>query len=164
MVASLVYKIKQRWDKKKLIVILFIDIKRAFDHVLKTQLVVQMLELEINRDLIYWIKLFLTNRKLQLVKDSHNNLEKKVETGIPQGSPICLILFLIYINKVFEQVEKNLPKIVSLLFVDILDFIMSKMLIKEIAKVLEKVGNLIIKRGGKIAITYTTAKTKLIMF
>ena len=49
------------------------DVKKAFNHVSKTQLIAQMLELEIDGDLIYKTKTFLTNQKLQLVIDNYNN-------------------------------------------------------------------------------------------
>ena len=65
-----------------------------------------MVEREIDGDLICWTKSFLTDRKLQLVIDGDNNQDKEVETGIPQGSPVSPILFLIYISEIFEQVEK----------------------------------------------------------
>ena len=121
------------------------DVKGAFDHISKTQLVACMLELEIDRDFICWTKSFLINQKLQLVIDGHNNPKNEIETGIPQGLPVSPILFLIYINVVFEQVEKKLPEIVSLSFVDNLGFIASETLVKEIAKALKKVGNLIVE-------------------
>lgn len=59
------------------------DVKGVFDHVSKTQLIAQMFELEIDGDLIRCRRSFLTDRKLQLVIDGHNNQEKEVETGIP---------------------------------------------------------------------------------
>ena len=77
--------------------------------------------------------------------NGYNNSEKNVETGIPQELPVSLILFLIYISRVFEQVKKELPKIVSLLFLDDLGFIASRMSVKKIAKALEKVDNLIVE-------------------
>lgn len=64
---------------------LYIDVKGAFDHVSKIQLIARMLELGVDGDLICWTKSFLTDRKLQLVIDGHNNLENDIETGIPQG-------------------------------------------------------------------------------
>lgn len=121
------------------------DMKGAFDHVSKTQLVVQMLELKIDGDPIRWTKSFFTNRKLQLVIDGHNNPENDIETGIPLGSPVSLILFWLYISGVFEQVEKGLPEIKSLLFVNHVGFITSETLVKEIAKALRKVGDLVVE-------------------
>ena len=77
--------------------------------------------------------------------DGHNNPENDVETGIPQGSPVFPILFLIYISGVFEQVEKELPELVSLSFVDDLGFIASRTSVKEIAKALGKFGKLVVE-------------------
>lgn len=41
-----------------------------------------MLELEIDRDFIWWTKSFFIDRKLQLIIDGHNNLENDVENKI----------------------------------------------------------------------------------
>lgn len=101
-VASLIYKVEQRCAKKKLAAALFKDVKGAFDHVSKSQLVAQMLELEIDGDLIRWTKSFLINQKLQLIINDHNNPENDVKIGIPQRLPVSSLLFLIYISRVFE--------------------------------------------------------------
>ena len=52
----------------------------------------------------------------------------------------------------------------SFLFIDDLGFIASGTSIKEISKVLEKVGILIVEWGGRNAVTYDTAITKLVLF
>ena len=57
-----------------------------------------MIKLGIDGDLVAWTKSFLTDRKVQLVIDGHENKEREIETGIPQGSPVSPILFLVYIN------------------------------------------------------------------
>ena len=66
--------------------------------------------------------------------NDHYNSKNNVKTGICQGLSVLSILFLIYISNVFEQVEKKLSEIVSLLFIDDLGFIASKTLVKEIGK------------------------------
>ena len=104
------------------------------------------------------------DRKLQLVIDRHNDLENTIKIGISQGLPESLILFLIYISEVFEQVEKKLPKIMSLLFVHDLGFIASRTSVEEIARTLEKVDNLIVPWERKNVVTYNTAKTELVLF
>ena len=86
---------------------LFIDVKKAFDHVLKGQLFNQMIELGIDGDLVTWIGFFLTDQKVQLVIDGHNNKEREIETVIPQGSPASTILFLIYISGVFNKIAET---------------------------------------------------------
>ena len=102
VVGSFVYEVKQRWAGKKLAAALFMDVKETFDHVSKTQVVARILELQIEGDFIYWIKLFLMNQNLQLVIDSHNNPENDIKTGISEKLPVSPIQFLKYISRVFE--------------------------------------------------------------
>ena len=163
-VALLVQRVEEIWAEKKLAAALFMDVKGAFDHVAKNQLISQMAELDIDGDLIRWTRSFLTDRKIQLIIDGHANQEERIETGIPQGSPVSPILFLIYISGVFGQVEENLPGVVSLSFVDDLGFIASGASVKEIAKTLEKVSKVVLQWGKENAVTYDTGKTELVLF
>lgn len=87
-----------------------------------------------------------------------------METGIPQGSPVSPILFLIYISEVFEAVKKNVPEITSLLFMDNLGFLASGNFIQEIATTLEKMGKIVIKWGLANVVTYDIAKMEAILF
>ena len=85
------------------------DVKGAFDHVSRAQLTQRMSDLGIDDDLIGWTQSFLTDRWVELVIDGHINPKCKVETGILQRSPISPILFLIYISRVFLEIESRLP-------------------------------------------------------
>lgn len=51
-VVLLVYEVQQKWSEIKLPAALFMNVKRAFDHVSKIQLVAQMIELGVDKDLI----------------------------------------------------------------------------------------------------------------
>ena len=105
----------------------------------------------------------MTNRKIQLVIDAHDNKEREIENGIPQGSPVSPILFLIYISRVFDKVSETSPFVTSLLFVDDLGFIAAGNSVKEIVKVLEKVAQVVIEWGRLNAVTYNTSKTEAIL-
>ena len=61
------------------------DVKRAFDHVSKGQLIARIIKIGVDEDLIKWTKSFLTNRKVQLVIDGHDNPEQSIETRISQA-------------------------------------------------------------------------------
>lgn len=52
-----------------------------------------MIDLVIDIDLMAWTKSFLTNRKIQLVIDGHNNKKTDIEIKIPQGLFVLPILF-----------------------------------------------------------------------
>jgi len=49
----------------------------------------------------------LTDRRITLAFDGERNQSESVNSGIPQGSPISSILFLIYIRYLFVKINKN---------------------------------------------------------
>ncbi len=140
------------------------DVKGAFDHVSKVQLLSRMLELGIDGDLLTWTDSFLTDRKVQLVIDCHDNQAREIETGIPQGSPVSPILFLIYINGHFNKISKTSPLVTSLFFIDDLGFIASGSSVQEIVRILEKLAKEVIGWGRQNAVTYDTSKTEAVFF
>lgn len=71
---------------------------------------------------------------------------------------------MIYISRVFEQVKKKAFEIESLLVVDNLGFIVSEMLVKEIAKALEEIDNLIVEWKRRNMVTYNIVKIKFVLF
>lgn len=103
-----------------------------------------MIKLGVDGDLIRWTQSFLTDLKVQLVIDGHDNKERGTETGIPQGSPVSPTLFLIYISGVFDQVTDSHAEITSLSFVDDLGFIASGYSVKELAKTLGQVAKVVL--------------------
>ena len=52
IVATLVHTVQEKWKKKKLVAALFMDIKEAFDHVSRRQLITWIIKLEIDGDLV----------------------------------------------------------------------------------------------------------------
>ena len=114
------------------------DVKRAFDRVSRAELAQRISELEIDDDLIRWTQSFLKDRWVELVIDGYINPKHKIETGIPQCSPVSPILFLIYISGVFFQVESRLLQISCLSFMDDLRFLVAGHSVLEIKKSLEK--------------------------
>ncbi len=140
------------------------DVKGAFDHISKGQLLTRMIELGVNGDLVFWTDSFLTDRKVQLVINRHDNPEREIKTGIPQGSPVSPILFLIYISGVFNKVSEISPWVTSLSFVDDLGFIASGSSVKEIVEALEKVAKEVIEWGRQNAVTYDISKMEALLF
>ena len=99
------------------------DVKWAFDYISRVKLVQRIMHLGIDNDLIGWTQSFLTNRSVKLVIDGFTNPRQKVKFGISQGLPISLILVLIYMSGVFSVVEKQLPNMLCVSFIDNLGFI-----------------------------------------
>jgi hypothetical protein len=58
------------------------------------------------------------DRKVQLVIDGHQGLEQPINSGLPQGSPVSPILFIIYVWGVFQAIEDRVPGVKPLSFAD----------------------------------------------
>ena len=65
-----------------------------------------------------WIKSFLKNRKFQVKVDKEVSNQFSIEASVPQGAVFSSILFLIYINDIFEINQYPNDKIFSQLFAD----------------------------------------------
>ena len=163
-VTTLVHTVQEKWEEKKLAAVFFMDVKGAFDCVSKGQLLMRMIELGVDGNLVTWTGSFLTDWKVQLVIDGHDNKEREIETGIPQGSPVSPILFLIYISGVFDKISKTSPLVMFLSFVDDLGFLASENSVTEIVRSLEKVAKELIEWGKQNAATYDISKTEAVLF
>ena len=67
-------------------------------------------KLQLPKFLCYWIRSFLQNRRIQLKFDGNSQEMTNIEVGIPQGSPISSILFLIYIRFLFMERKSSTNK------------------------------------------------------
>lgn len=77
--------------------------------------------------------------------DKHDNKKQDIETEISRGSSIFLIFFLIYINKVFNKILETSSLVMSLSFIDDLEFIISGNLVKKVEKFLKEVAYTILE-------------------
>lgn len=89
--------------------------------------------------LVTWMSFFQISHKVQLVIDGYKNKGQKIETRISGNSLVLLILFLIYISKVFIKVSETTFLVTFFFFVDNLSFVVSGILAKEMVKTIEKV-------------------------
>ena len=92
------------------------DVKGAFDHVSANQLLKICQNLGLPRSLCRWIECFMNDRYLQLAFDGNKQEKTSFKIGIPQGSPVSPILFLIYIRNIFPEI--NIMHIRSPSYVD----------------------------------------------
>ena len=79
------------------------DVKGAYDHVARFRLYKILQELELPLHLIAWVSTFLINRLLRIAFDGEVQEFAQIISGVPQGSPVSPILFLIYTRDLFKS-------------------------------------------------------------
>jgi hypothetical protein len=102
-------------------------------------------KLQLPKSLCYWIRSFLQNRKIQLKFDGNSQKMTNIDIGIPQGSPISPILFLIYIRFLFTERKSSTDERI-LSYLDDIGLVASSKFIEENCQLLQKLAqDLLIK-------------------
>ena len=117
-VFCLMENIQQAKRKDRDLTCLFMDVKGAFDNVSHSALYQTLEHLGFAPSLVSWAKSFTTGRRTTLTFDDEQDSLAPVKAGVPQGSPVSPILFLIYIQPMFEALEAQHPDIDTLSFID----------------------------------------------
>lgn len=99
-VIDLVTKIDTKIDQKNICLGIFIDLKKAFDTVSHSLLLAKLKNIGISGSAYALLESYLSNR-IQIVKIGNIcSSPRKIECGIPQGSILGPLLFLIYVNNI----------------------------------------------------------------
>ena len=106
---SLTEKIKSTLDSNSFGCGIFVDLEKAFDTVNHSILLKKMKHYGVRGVVHQWFASYLLNRKQFISVNGHNSSLKKVSCGVPQGSVLGPILFLIYISDL-----PNTTKVLSL--------------------------------------------------
>ena len=77
----------------------YLDFKKAFDSVPFQRLLLKLRGYGVNGKVLRWIESFLTGRKMRVGVRGSFSQWASVSSGVPQGSVLGPLLFLIYVNE-----------------------------------------------------------------
>jgi retron-type reverse transcriptase len=112
----LIESIKLGMTKANAFPVIFLDIQKAFDSVCHRRLLQRCQEAGITGYLLRWIKSFLHDRSFIIDHNGHTSTPHPARFGVPQGSIISPLLFLIFINGSTDVLQDG--SIRMLLFAD----------------------------------------------
>ena len=95
-------------DLGKEIMVIFCDISRAFDRVWHEGLLYKLEKIGIHGNLLRWFRSYLSDRKQRVVIGGHKSDILTIKAGVPQGSILGPLLFLVFINDIVDEIACNI--------------------------------------------------------
>jgi ribonuclease HI len=102
LVAALIHDIEEAFARKQVATLVTMDIQGAFDTVLRNRLILRLREQGWPLNLARWVGSFMHDRSARVRYQDITTPSSPLQCGLPQGSPVSLILFLLYTEPIYR--------------------------------------------------------------
>ena len=154
-------KITQAFEKGMFTGMILIDLQKAFDTIDHKIFLEKIKHLAFSDSAIYWFRSYLTSRTFFVNIGKETSSPGELSCGVPQGSILGPLIFLLYVNDMPQAVDCDL-----LLYADDSCLVFGDNNINEIEKQLNKNFNSLCDWfvDNKLSIHFGEDKTKSILF
>ena len=106
--AYILFYIRSSWGNSKIVQGALLDISSAFDKVWHKGLLSKLSHIGIDGNLFALFHSYLSQRKQCVIVDGEKSTFLEVKAGVPQGSRLGPLLFIIYINDITNDIKSEM--------------------------------------------------------
>ena len=144
--------------------LLLLNILGAFDTVHPIRLLDELRKKGLPAWVVQWVKSFLEDRKTTLSFAGEKSAERRLTVGVPQGSPLSLILFLFYNAELLDIYVGLRARTLGSGFVDDVNILAFSQSTTNNYRILEKTHKDCLEWADRFGIKFAPQKYELVHF